>query len=532
MTGESPPVGSHFTRNLLAGNGGVTTQARATGPAGFTRALLREGRRSPVALPLTRTGTSAPPPRFVWIADAVRKDALLWFFRRGGWQRRRVVAGGRRREGRAWDAGIFEALGMRFTPAALHVLVRAMKEQRPLPPLFSRLQDLEALEAGQQGPDPATGDQLALHRLVELLAGELLDAEPPFPLSYAGEEVCEGLPALELDLRRLQERIRRCQDLTLVARDGLVLASTVAPEARAAWAAQVPELLVASGKRLESGWVDLGLEERGGARRVCYPWAAGKGPPLVLLCSLLPRTRKVNLNDTGVRAALEELPRHTGGERGRADVQELALEGAARARALVRRSPLTLAFRPQLNGGLDGLFAAAPLAARRLEPLFAGDRATLLRYLDDALAGAWMREELLRRRLPAARAHAAYRAAARGLQAYLQGTRERPDALIPVMRFLNAYLLRFGTRVPVVQAFREQAAGFDRASQRDAFLRQVAELFALGRVVQQAAQEALRAAFVDRSEEQKVLLTDYHERYKPIEDEVEAIRRELAGEIG
>jgi hypothetical protein len=63
-------------------------------------------------------------------------------------------------------------------------------------------------------------------------------------------------------------------------------------------------------------------------------------------------------------------------------------------------------------------------------------------------------------------------------------------------------------------------------------MRAAGGLFSLGRVVVQAADEALAASYVERTESQKVLLADYHERFKDVAPEVEAIRRELMGEIG
>ena len=309
-----------------------------------------------------------------------------------------------------------------------------------------------------------------------------------------------------------------------MTRDGHVLGVSPQAAERPSLGRKLRNFLSAAGKPLESGWVDLGTGRKSGERVLVRPWPSGA--PVVLVCWLQPRTRKVNLTQQKVRERVEALTQHLDvlGREG--------LEASSRARALARLSPLTLAFRPQLNGALDGLLATRAAAAERLTPLFKGDRATFLRYLDEPLSASWLRAEARRRALSGPDAHAATLALVRGLRAYVHAAQDRPDALRPVMLFLAGYLRRFGTRIPVVQSLRDQARVFDRASQRDALLRSASELFGLGGQVQRAVQDALSEAFVERTEAQKVLLADYHTLYKDVEDEVEAIRRELAGEIG
>ncbi|MGE0709708.1 MAG: hypothetical protein AB7N76_22200 [Planctomycetota bacterium] len=198
-----------------------------------------------------------------------------------------------------------------------------------------------------------------------------------------------------------------------------------------------------------------------------------------------------------------------------------------RERALLALSPLTLLYRPEDAGlassGAEGLFT----------PLFRGDRAALLSYLAPGLARAWIQEERRRRRAPAAVAQEGYRRAARGLAGYVAHARRRPDAFRPLIAFYRDYVLQaFGGRAPVVEALRERSRAFDRASERDAFLRDAGELFCFGRAIQARVDDALATPFVDRSEEEKVLLSDYHERFREVAPEVEAIRRELQGELG
>ena len=193
-------------------------------------------------------------------------------------------------------------------------------------------------------------------------------------------------------------------------------------------------------------------------------------------------------------------------------------------------SPLTLAFELEAAGTLDGGSAAVQDA---LAPLFRGDRATLLSYLDQALASAWLDQEAQRRRLSPQDSLLSYAAAVRGFEGFVRAATSRPDALRPIISFYVGYVLRrFGGRAPVFEALTQKSQGFDRASERQEFLRTAGALFSFGQIVTAAADEALAAPFVDRSEEQKVLLADYHDRFKDVAGEVEAIRRELVGEIG
>jgi len=499
-------------------------QETRVGPTEFTRRLLQEGRRARVALPLERR-PAAPPPRTTWLAEALVKDALGWLCRRGGWRRRLVVVGGRRREGRFWAEGVAERLDLRFTALTLRLLVAAMEAPAGgLPPVPAEL--LEAARAAFSGDDPPTGDLLAVHRLVDrLLAATPAASGVPAGGGDEDGEEAGGVERLAEALGRLGETIKNHRALTLVTRDGHVLASTHSERGQDGFRERVLGWLgaAAGARELEaSGWRDLGKQRGGRVLALLL-----EGLPFWLLLQLQPRARSVNVNQERVARAVERLR-----EGALSQGSTRALVAERRRRELLRLSPLSLAFRPEEHGALDGEDTPADACQERLAALFRGDRAVLLSYLDDALARSWLAEEEARRRLPAREAQAAYAAAARGLHAFCAAGRARPDALRPVIRLLDLYLIRFGTRVPVVAAFREQARGFDRASEREAFLATVARLFALGRDVTRAAEDALATAFVDRTEEQKVLLTAYHELFKEVGPEIEAIRRELAGEIG
>jgi hypothetical protein len=60
----------------------------------------------------------------------------------------------------------------------------------------------------------------------------------------------------------------------------------------------------------------------------------------------------------------------------------------------------------------------------------------------------------------------------------------------------------------------------------------VARLFAVSRGIASEAERILALPFVDRTEEEKVFIADVSEFTRSIHPELEAIRRELAGEIG
>jgi hypothetical protein len=205
--------------------------------------------------------------------------------------------------------------------------------------------------------------------------------------------------------------------------------------------------------------------------------------------------------------------------------------------ALLELSPLSLAFDPEAAGRLerhhDDPAAGEAAVAARLAPLFRGDRPALLSYLDDALARAWLEGEARRRELPAEAALESYRDVVRGLGGYARAASEHPDALRPLIAFFEGYVVRrFGGRAEVGADLRALAQGFDRASERETLLHAAGELFALGRRVDAACEDALAESYVDRTERQKVLLADYHRRFRDVAPAVEAIRRELVGEIG
>ena len=200
---------------------------------------------------------------------------------------------------------------------------------------------------------------------------------------------------------------------------------------------------------------------------------------------------------------------------------------AERASALLTLSPLTQLFRPG-----QGARSEAELR-QALTPLLRGERPVMLSYLAGSLAKAWLKEEQGRRRISAERAQVSYGQSGRTFAALVGLCSARPDALRPLIEFYRGYVLHFGGRAPVTESLREQSRSFDRVSERDGFLRAASELFVPGQAIQRAVDVALATPFVDRSEAQKVLLSEYHERYRgEVAVEVEAIRRELAGEVG
>jgi len=198
-----------------------------------------------------------------------------------------------------------------------------------------------------------------------------------------------------------------------------------------------------------------------------------------------------------------------------------------RTSALLELSPLTQLFRPS-----QGERSEAKLS-KAFAPLFRGERPVLFSYLAGSLAKAWLKEEQGRRRQSAERAQVSYTQSGRTFAAWVGLSSARPDALRPLIEFYRSYILHFGGRAPVTESLREQSRTFDRVSERDGFLRAASELFVPGQAIQRAVDVALATSFVDRSEAQKVLLSEYHERYRgEVAVEVEAIRRELAGEVG
>lgn len=200
---------------------------------------------------------------------------------------------------------------------------------------------------------------------------------------------------------------------------------------------------------------------------------------------------------------------------------------ADRIRALLELSPLTQLFRSS-EGERD-----VPELKEALGPLLLGERPVLFSYLAGTLAKGWLKEEQTRRRMSAERSQASYLQSARTFEAFVSLCSARPDALRPLIEFYRGYVLRYGGRAPVTESLREQSRTFDRVSERDGFLRTASRLFVPGQAIQAAVDLALATPFVDRTEAQKVLLSEYHESYRgEVAAEVEAIRRELAGEVG
>lgn len=487
-------------------------ERRLTGPAGFTRLLLARGERAQVPLPLTRRRAPGGAPRVRWMAEAVKKDALGWLFRAGGWQRRVVVTAGRRREGRLTDAGIFERLEVRFTSAPLLLLVAAMEDPAALPAIDGKL--AAALARGL-GATPAVGDLIAVHRIVSSLARDAASAA-------AAREVPADV--LAAPLRQLRLAVPGCRRAWVVGSGGTALATDEDAPEDAAWALAVQQAVASRPPEQGAGWTRVAagvlLRALEGSARA---WVA---------CAVEPRAAGVRaaLEGAQVEAALGALVRALGRGTPRAVLE-------VRRQELLRASPLTRAFSLEELGsgtktGTDEALIAA--AAAPLAPLVTGDRALLWTYLDRVVARAWLEEEAERRRAAAPEAMPRYAAAARGAAAFARAAvgAGRPDALRPLVRFFHGYVLRFGNRAPVIEALRERARAFDRASEREAFLTTTSRLFGACRLVTATIEQTLNTPVIDRTEEEKVLLGDYHDGFKQVAEEMEAIRRELAGEIG
>lgn len=486
-------------------------ERRLVGPAGFTRLLLSREERGQVPLPLQRRAAPGGSPRVRWMADAVKKDAIGWLFRAGGWQRRAVVTQGRRREGRLIDAGIFERLDVRFGPASLRLLVAAMEDPAPLPAVEGAL--LASLDVGPAGRQPATGDLVAVHRVVTALLRDASGAP-------SAREVAPDV--LAAPLRQLRLAAPGSRRVWIVGPDAAVLATDEDAPTDPSWAQAVQQALAGHAPEEGAGWVR--------ATASVLLRAIDGGVRAWVACAIEPRTSgvKAALDGPQAAAALALLARALGRGTPRAVVE-------ARRRDLVRRSPLTRLFSLEELGAEPGADEAAVAAsAKALAPLFAGDRAVLWTYLDRTLARAWLDEEADRRRLPGPESLPRYAAAARGAGAFALAatSAQRPDALRPLLRFFQGHVLRFGNRAPVVEALHERSLSFDRASERDAFKATASRLFAVARAVTAVVERTLATPVIDRAEEEKVLLGDWHDGFKQVADEMEALRRELAGEIG
>ena len=484
-------------------------EERLVGPAEFVRRLVRERRRARVAQPLLRV--PADPDlaarRMTWAAELLKRESVAFLVRAGGWRRRLVVVGERRREGRVWEPGVWERLQVRFGPAPLLLLEAAMRQPGALPAAGPELQGLwrEPTRGG-------TGDLLALHLIVDALLQD----------GAGGAEVRAGGGRPDAQRRELQTAVEDLlralggpgRQVTLARADGGVLAAAGDPQLSPA--ANAGELLARAAEGAPHTWIDLGPWQRT-LRLLARRWPA---QGLGLLAVVGGTRRSLDLDGGGLRAALDALER-------RLPADEEAAGAGERELLLV--SPLTLLFRPGALGGLE------PGPAREaLTPLFVGDRPALLTWLDEALARAWLREETRRQALPPNRITAAWSAAGAGLDAVCSAAAlaERPDALRPLVRFYDRFLVLHGTRVPVVQAVQSRAEALDRASDRETLRRAAASLFGPGRRITAAGERALGRAFVDRTEPERAFLVDYHETWRQIGPEIEAIRRELAGEVG
>ncbi len=209
-------------------------------------------------------------------------------------------------------------------------------------------------------------------------------------------------------------------------------------------------------------------------------------------------------------------------------------------RSLLALSSLTALYRAdellqgEKTGTNEGWAVGLAKAEKIFTPLVAGDRAALLTYLDDAVAVRWIEHEVARRALHATEAGDRYVDLACALEGFMAAASRaaRPDALRPVLRFFERYLVKFGQREAVAAAFKSHAQSLVRASERARFLGQVARLFAVTRLVAAESERILATPFVDRTEEEKVFVADVSDFTRSVQPELEAIRRELAGEVG
>ena len=210
-----------------------------------------------------------------------------------------------------------------------------------------------------------------------------------------------------------------------------------------------------------------------------------------------------------------------------------------RARAIIELSPWTALVRAdelEAPASCKEDVQSRALYGKRFAPLVQGDRAVLLTYLDDSIARRWIAREAQRRATPigaaGAQRYAAFACALEGLgEAALAAG--RPDALRPISRFFEQYVVKFGQREAVSRDLRERVhAAIPLASDRAAALARVARVFESSRLLEATAERILDTPFVDRTEPEKVFVAEFQDRMRPVRPELEAIRRELSGEVG
>jgi len=496
----------------------VSTQPKSVGPTAFLASLVRDGRRRKVPQPVTRRAAPADPAqsRVRWQAEFLKRDALDWLTRAGGWRELQVVAGGRRQRGRVWDPRIWEHLGFRFTAAPLLLAERLAQTTVRAPELDAALAERLAASAGD---DPATGDLIAVHRMclgwLQSLERQGIQGLLPWDQTPSSDDPLAA--RTERHARLLFVRIQGARSLAVIDTNQTPPRVATTCGRSYDWDLAVrtfKDTAEPQGRR----W-----QRQNVGRRPLRRATLGAGIQVYVL--LPSRGTYTDPDQREVLQALDELREVAAHEPAKRKLDPGA-QGALRR--LLELSPLTLLFSPQSLGSLS---ETADEAADRLEPCFAGDRAALLRYLDRSLARAWLAEEAGRRSSKEPPLEA-YLAAGRGLEGYVLAAHQRPDALVPLFEFYQRYLARHGGREPVVGWFRERSRAYRQASARERFLRAGATLFAPVEQIQRHVDRALGQSFVDRSEEERVLLGDYHERFKGIADELRAIRRELAGEVG
>lgn len=446
------------------------------GPAEFAHRLLSRGELAVVRGPLRRAKTKGTPARIAAIRDMAVRATVGWLARQGGWQTRAVVAGGRRREGRLWASGIWDGLALSFSAASLELLVRTAAASAP-PGAASAPPGADAASAPTDAP--------SLARLVRAFEGIPVAATTGDLVLYhlVLEPVLDAAAAGEL-ADRTGETPSEGQPVSRPATPTPPPRPTPAPPARQ-------------------------------ARPTGRP-APTSGPSAAPPAPERPPEKAEKREPAAPDAASE----------------------AARARTLIALSPLTGLLRAEevefpVAAADDS--AARAAFGRRFEPLVRGDRAVLMTYLDDAIAKRWLSREPQRRASFGAQGARRYAALAAALEGLAQAATAagRPDALRPIARFFERYVLRFGQREAVSRDLRERVhASVPLASERAALLGRVARLFEASRVLEREAERVLDTPFVDRSEEDKVYVADYQDRVRDLRPELEAIRRELSGEVG
>ena len=470
------------------------------GPAAYVRGLFTSGRRGHVPLPLNRTRSPGGSDRIRDMAATIKKGSIEWLCREGGWRPMQVVTKGKRRTGRIWQREIWDRLGIRYSDTSLRLVQAMIEAGDGLPDLDPSFVDQVSASFDQD--DTPVGDLLAMHRLVEPLLS-LPRQEPPD---------CCG------PLADLIQTIHRCTGAVLVARDGHLV--SLSPDETA-----TAELTEALRSKIGSvyGWTRIEPEGLNAPM-----WAAPiHEAELFVGVVLKKRTRRFDPETSAVAQALDILRNRLNS----AD-EVHTWEAAQRRRDLLRVSPLTQLFEIDEAALLEGVLPKSEALEKRFSFLRRGHAHVLLSYLDESLSRRWIQLEKARRGFTERKAAVYYAGAAVAYSAMIEVLSGRRTGLRPLVRYFSRFVSEFGTRDYAVARYTEQSKGYDRTSERTEFLRTVSLIFAAGTSLEAAAQKALETAFVDRPEEDRAYLSVYHDGYKHVTTEIEAIRKELAGEIG